>query len=423
MRTRESLAGPRRRPHPAAVRSRYRDALSSPPFRALFTAQLVSITGTTVAAVALTVLVYRRTSSPLLSSSTFALGFVPYLLGGLLSAVVDRVPPRRLVIASSAASAAVAAAMAWPGAPIPLLLAGLVAIGMLTSVSSGATAALLRASVPEDAYAPARSVLRIVAQVAQIGGNAAGGALLVLLSPSGAILVDAISFAAAALLVRLGVRPVAVSGRRAEASLLRDSLAGARVVFAQGELRRLLLLGWLVPTFTVAPEALAAPYVAGVGASAAFVGIWLVALPVGMIAGDLLGVWRLTSEQQRRVVAPAAAASFLPYLAFAVHPGLALALPLLAVGGLGAVYSLGLDLRVRDAAGSRLFARAMTLNSAGLMTLQGLGFALAGAEAQLAGSPAAIAIAGACGIAAAVLFGPWRAAQTSETVVSSRLEA
>jgi hypothetical protein len=173
----------------------------------------------------------------------------------------------------------------------------------------------------------------------------------------------------------------------------------------------------------VAPEALAAPYVAGLGASAALVGIWLVALPVGMIAGDLLGVWRLTSEQQRRIVAPVAAASFVPYLAFAVHPGLALALPLLAVAGLGAAYSLGLDLRVRDAAGERRFARAMTINSAGLMTLQGLGFALAGAEAQLIGSPAAIAIAGACGIAAAALFGPWRAAQASETVDSSRLEA
>ena len=56
--------------------------------------------GTSVAAVALTILVYRRTGSPLLASLAFALGFLPFLLGGgLLSSVVDRVRPRRLVVA------------------------------------------------------------------------------------------------------------------------------------------------------------------------------------------------------------------------------------------------------------------------------------------------------------------------------------
>jgi hypothetical protein len=76
----------------------YGAALASREFRAILAGQLVSVGGTSVAAVALTVLVYRRTESPLLASLTFALGFLPYLLGGgLLSSVVDRVRPRRLV--------------------------------------------------------------------------------------------------------------------------------------------------------------------------------------------------------------------------------------------------------------------------------------------------------------------------------------
>ncbi|HEY3922216.1 MAG TPA: hypothetical protein VGL76_08895, partial [Gaiellaceae bacterium] len=63
----------------------YGDALRSRQFRALFIGQAVSITGTSVAAVALTILVYRKTGSPFLSSLTFALGFLPFLLsGGLL---------------------------------------------------------------------------------------------------------------------------------------------------------------------------------------------------------------------------------------------------------------------------------------------------------------------------------------------------
>ena len=52
----------------------------------------------------------------------------------------------------------------------------------------------------------------------------------------------------------------------------------------------MLLLGWLIPMCAVAPEALAAPYVAGKGAQPAFVGLWLAALPVGIIAGDLIAV-------------------------------------------------------------------------------------------------------------------------------------
>jgi MFS family permease len=405
------------------TRTRYRDALVHSQFRALFVSQLATVAGTSVAAVALTVLVYERTSSPLLSSLTFALGFVPYLLGGgVLSAVVDRVPPRRLVTRCSLGAALVAAAMAWPGAPIWLLLVLLVCVGTLTSLAGGAQAALVRTVVPDDAYAPARSLLRIVAQLAQIGGNAVGGALLVVLTPSGAILVNAVSFAVAALVIRLGVDDAELTGRPARSSLLGDSLAGARTVFAHAELRRLLLLTWLVPTFSVAPEALAAPYVAGRGGPAWLVGVWLTALPVGMVVGDLAGVWSLTAERQRLVVAPAAALSFLPYLAFFTTPPIVVALPLLALSGAGALYSLGLDLRVRDAAPDHLFARVMTLNSAGLMTCQGLGFVVAGATAQAFGASAAIVIAGGCGIAAAVAFGPWarRRGYASEAVVSSR---
>ena len=50
------------------------------------------------------------------------------------------------------------------------------------------------------------------------------------------------------------------------------------------------------------------------------------------------------------------------------------------------MYSLGLDGLIRDATPDRLFARTMTLNQAGLMTLQGIGFALAGAVADQTGA-------------------------------------
>ncbi len=106
------------------ARLSYRDALASRELRALLAAQLVSVGGLSIAAVALTILVYRRTASPLLASLTFALSFLPYLLGaGLLSGLVDRVRPRGLVVACDSISALLMAAIAWPGLPLPILFA------------------------------------------------------------------------------------------------------------------------------------------------------------------------------------------------------------------------------------------------------------------------------------------------------------
>ena len=84
---------------PPQVTGGYRDALAVGEFRALFSAYIVSMLGDIVAAVALTVLVFERTGSPFLAGLTFTLAFVPYLFSGaLLSGLVDRVPPRRLMI-------------------------------------------------------------------------------------------------------------------------------------------------------------------------------------------------------------------------------------------------------------------------------------------------------------------------------------
>jgi MFS family permease len=386
-----------------SARLSYRSALASGEFRALLAGQLVSVGGLSVASVALTILVYRQTRSPLLASLTFALSFVPYLLGGgLLSGLVDRFRPRRLVVGCDTASALLMGAIALPGVPLPLLFALLLGSGTLASISSGATAALVRAAVDTEAYVPARSLLRIAAQLAQIGGNAGGGALLVFLSPSGALLVDVGALLFSALAIRLAVRDHPNTGEPGEQPLLKDSVRGAREIFRLRELRRLLLVGWLAPMCTVAPEAVAAPYVAGHHGSPALVGWWLVALPLGLIAGDFAGVRLLTPRQQRRLLGPSVAAQFVPYLVFAADPAIPAGMALLVLSGACGVYVLGLDARVRDAAPVELFARTMTLSSSGQMAIQGLGFALAGALAEVLGPAGAIVAAGGVGLLSTV---------------------
>lgn len=97
----------------AVGRVRYREALVVPEFRALFAAYTISLFGSVMSAVALTVLIYERTRSPFLSSLAFALGFLPYVISGLfVSAAVDRLPPRRLLSLSDASCALLVALMA-----------------------------------------------------------------------------------------------------------------------------------------------------------------------------------------------------------------------------------------------------------------------------------------------------------------------
>jgi MFS family permease len=270
----------------------YLDALAVAEFRALFAAYTVSMLGDIVAAVALTVLVFQRTASPFLAGLTFTLAFVPYLFSGaLLSGLVDRVPPRRLMVTCDLLSAAIVALMAMSAVPVPALLALLFLLGLISPVAAGMRNALTVVVLPAEAYIAGRSLFRIVAQSAQVVGNATGGLLIALTSPRGALALDCASFAGSALVVRLATRARPPLGGEADgttrSNILKDSLGGMSAVLADRRIRRVLLLGWLVPTCSVAPESLAAPYVAHLGLSEGVVGWWLAAIPAGTIAGEL----------------------------------------------------------------------------------------------------------------------------------------
>src|SRR5262249_57933824 len=102
-------------------------------------ANIVSMLGSVVAAVALTVLVYQQTRSPALAASVMALSFLPYLIGGvLLGAAADRLPARRVLVACDLASALLIGCLAIPGMPLPALLVLFVAAVLVFPVSHGA---------------------------------------------------------------------------------------------------------------------------------------------------------------------------------------------------------------------------------------------------------------------------------------------
>ncbi|MEE1814135.1 MFS transporter [Streptomyces sp. SP18ES09] len=359
----------------------YRAVFAVREFRVVFVAHLFSLLGVVVSELALTVLVYDLTRSPLLSSLTFALGFLPYLLGGtLLAGLTDRLPPRRILVVCDLVCAGCVALMVVPAAPVAVLLVLRCAVAVVSPVFNGTRMATLADILGEgDLFVLGRSLLRIVSQSALLTGFAAGGVLLTLVPPRGALAVTATTFLVSALLLRLGT-----ARRPARAGAGTGGLSGTWAVLRDRRVRALMLMFWVPPLFAVVPEALAAPYADEIGVSTAALGLLMCALPVGTIAGELFAGSFLSAGARARIVLPLAVTGVLPYLLYAPRPGVALAAVALFLAGATGAYTLGLDAWFVAAVPEEQRGRAMTLMTAGMMTVQGVGMAGAGIAAEFA---------------------------------------
>ncbi|MEU6255111.1 MFS transporter [Streptomyces sp. NPDC047043] len=391
---------------------RYLDVFAVREFRAVFAAHALSLLGLIVSEIALSVLVYDLTGSPLLSALAFALGFLPYVVGGtLLAGVADRFPARRVLVVCDLVCAGCVALMVVPGTHIAVLLALRCCLAVVAPVFQGTRTATLADILGDgDLFVLGRSLLRIVSQSALLVGFGLGGLLLIVVSPRHALLITVGTFCASALLLRFGTRRRPARAN-AGTRLVRDSLAGARQVLADRRVRALLLLFWVPPMFSVAPEALAAPYAHDLSTGSVGLGLLMCALPVGTIAGELYAGSRLRPATRERMALPLVVVTLLPYVGYALHPGLAASLALLLLSGAGSAYTLGLDQWFVRAVPEELRGRAMTLLTAGLMTIQGVGMALAGVVAEFAGVAATVAGAGVLGAGCCALLA-WEADRT-----------
>ncbi|MFF9146695.1 MFS transporter [Streptomyces sp. NPDC014861] len=349
-------------------------------FRWVFGAHLLSLLGLVVSEIALTVLVYDLTRSPLLSSLTFAVGFVPYLLGGtLLAGVADRHPPRRVLVVCDLICAGAVGLMVLPATPVAGLLVLRCVVAVVAPVFQGTRMATLADILGDgDLFVLGRSLLRIVSQSALLAGFGVGGVLLTVVPARGAIALTAGTFLLSAVLLRLGTarRPARA------AAAAREGLGATWSLLRDRRIRVLMLLFWVPPFFVVVPEALAAPYARELGASTAALGLLMCAMPVGTIAGELLAGAVLRPATRSRLVAPLLLVTFLPFLLYALRPGLALAALALGLSGAAGAYVLGLDAWFVAAVPEEQRGRAMTLMTAGMMTVQGLGMAGAGLVAE-----------------------------------------
>lgn len=378
----------------------YRAVFAVTEFRAVFAAHLLSVLGSVLSEIALSVLVYRLTGSPLLSALTFALGLLPYLVGGtVLASVADRFPARRVLVCCDLLCAVAASGLAVPAAPVPVLLVLRCAIAAVAPVFTGTRAASLTDILGDgDRYVLGRSLLRLVSQGAQLGGFAAGGVMLAFVPPRAVLAVTTGTFLASAVLLRLGTR--ARPARARGTALVAASLRGTRRLLADRRVRALLLLAWVPPAFVVWSEALLTPYAAGIGAGPAGLGLLMCGMPVGAVASEALVGSLLGPAGRSRLVRPVAVWACLPALGYALHPSLPVALVCQVLTGVGIAYAMGLDGWFLAAVPPELRGAALTLQTAGLMTAQGLGMAAAGAAAELLPAHRVVALAGAVGTTA-----------------------
>jgi MFS family permease len=388
----------------------FRDVLAVTEFRALFSAQLVTVTGDQLARVALSILVYDRTNSAGWAALTYALTFLPDLVGGpLLSGLADRHPPRTVMIAADVLRAAAVAVMALPGLPLLAVAALLVGVQLVNPVWNSARAALLPQVLPGETFVPGMGLLMMLVQAGQVAGFALGGLLVAVTGTGGALLADAASFAASAAFLLGGVRPRAP---RADPGIRWWQHVRAGWTVVVGDRRRLALVALgCVSGIYIAGEAIAAPYAAELGGGAVVVGLLLGAFALGNVLG-MAALSRIPPPRRARLLGPLAVLACAALLGCALRPNLEGTLTLFTLCGVASSYNLVANTTfvqlTPDAQRAQAFGFALTA----LRVSQGVGVVLAGLAAERFAPHGVIAAAGAIGVGAALgATGLWRRAQ------------
>lgn len=385
-------------PRPQAGAS-YREVLANREFRGLTVAQITSECGDQLARVALAALVLDRSGSPFYAALAFAVGYFPAVFGSaLLGPFADRLPRKRLLLGCDLARAivvAVLAVLAVAGTPLWLLFALLLLTETFTAPFDAARAATLPEVLTDPrAYLTGSALARILFQVNQVVGLAIAGVLVTLLSPRGALVVDAVTFLVSFLVVQRTLRHrAAVTHSSRLSGLWRDFRDGARIVFADRVRRNLLLLGWGVTPFLIAPEAVALAYAHARGHSDAVGALLMASLPTGTAVGAFL-LSRLPAPRQVAGILPLAALACVPLLLTPFAASLSVLLPLWLVAGALQSFIVPVIATFNLVTPDTHRGRANSLAAAGFSVGMGLSFLLVGFLAELTRPLVAVGIAG-----------------------------
>jgi predicted MFS family arabinose efflux permease len=275
-----------------------------------------------------------------------------------------------------------------------------------------ARSALMADVLEGDRYAVATSLTGITLQLAQLIGFLLGGALLVTLSPSGALLIDAATFAVSAVWLTRGLTrrpaPTAPADGGEARTIWTDTASGLRFILGRPRLLAIVGVLWVGALFVNAPEGIATPLAVQLQDTASATGLLLAANPAGTVVGGLL-VGRLCPPHVRaRLLAPLAVLSLTGVLLAGLVPAwlgasttsFVLVLGCFFLAGVGGAFSIPLNVAFVQAVPSAFRGRAFGVAVAGLSGVQGLGVLLAGLGAEVLPPSTVVALCGAVGLVA-----------------------
>lgn len=390
----------------------YGEVIAIREFRALWAAQGLSLLGDQLAQVALAVLVYDRTHSPLATAAVYALTYLPSIAGGpLLSGLADRFARRGVMMTCDVLRALLVAAMALPIMPFWALCVLVFFVVLLSAPFSAARAALLPEVLEGDRYVAGSALQNMTNQAVQMLGFAAGGAVIATMGPYRALALDAATFLASALILISGVRRRQAAARHDKPSMWTMTRAGARLVFGDRKLRTLVLFAWLCG-FYILPEGIAAPYAArlytGTLPVPVITGLLMAAMPTGTVLGAFLFSRFVTPSGRMRMMGWLAVLSCAPLVVTAMRPPLAVVIAAWVLSGIGGAYQLAANAAFVQCVPAERRGQAFGLVQSGLMAVQGVGILVGGFAAERVGPEPVVALAGVTGVTtAAVLAMIW----------------
>ena len=374
-------------------------------FRLLALATLGSAVGTWLAFVALTIDVYDRTGSAVWVSALLIADFLPAILIGLAAAaLVDRLPRRRLMIASDLVRVAIFAAL--PFANDATTIVGLAAIaGLATGFFRPALYAGLPNLLPDEDLPHANSLLQTIENLAWALGPVIGGVLVAAAGPESAYWINSVTFLLSAALLAgipdrlLQAAPAVGRGYWADLAdgyrLVRNSRALLTVLTAWNVIM-LASAGVNVAEVVLAKEAF--------GAGDFGYGLLVGSTGVGLALGSLVAASLLESRAIGTVYATSIALVAVGMVGAAASPNVWIAAICVAVLGTGNGAAVVCNaLLVQRGAPDELRGRAFTLLMSSNYVVLGIGMIAAGPLTDEVGPRAVWAVAGALSAVAAVV--------------------
>ncbi len=231
----------------ATAPSLWRDA----DFVKYATARIISVVGSGITYVALPVLVYRLTGSPLLTGAVTAFEAAPYLLLGLLvGALADRWDRRHMMIAADTTSALIIASV-----PVAAALHKMTATQALVVAACAASVFVffdaanfgaMPSLVQRDQIGRANAVVWTGQNLSDIVVPALTGVALAVAAPASLLSVDAVSFLVGALLVSRIHKTLSVPRTTTDESSLRGEIVdGLRFLWEEKSVRAVTVAGTL----------------------------------------------------------------------------------------------------------------------------------------------------------------------------------